>query len=130
MLAQGLVLAGVVQRATYQLRSEVEDKLHRLPLRYFDTQPRGELLSRVTNDIDNVQQTMQQTFSQMLNAVLTLLGVLTMMVIISPLLALIALVSVPMSMFVTKAIAKRSQKQFIAQWTHTGEQPTLDQHQQ
>jgi ATP-binding cassette subfamily B multidrug efflux pump len=120
MLAQGLVLAGVVQRATYQLRSEVEDKLHRLPLRYFDTQPRGELLSRVTNDIDNVQQTMQQTFSQMLNALLTLLGVLTMMVIISPLLALIALVSVPLSVVVTRLVAKRSQPLFVQQWAHTG----------
>jgi ATP-binding cassette subfamily B protein len=120
MLAQGLVLAGVVQRATYQLRSEVEDKLHRLPLRYFDTQPRGELLSRVTNDIDNVQQTMQQTFSQMLNALLTLLGVLTMMVIISPLLALIALFSVPLSVVVTRLVAKRSQPLFVQQWAHTG----------
>ncbi|HET9944724.1 MAG TPA: ABC transporter ATP-binding protein, partial [Actinomycetes bacterium] len=120
MLAQGLVLAGVVQRATYQLRSDVEDKLHRLPLRYFDTQPRGELLSRVTNDIDNVQQTMQQTFSQMLNALLTLVGVLTMMVLISPLLAVIALVSVPLSVVVTRLVAKRSQPLFVQQWAHTG----------
>jgi len=120
MLAQGLVLAGVVQRAAYQLRSEVEDKLHRLPLRYVDTQPRGELLSRVTNDIDNVQQTMQQTFSQMLNAVLTLLGVLTMMVVISPLLALIAVVSVPLSVVVTRLVARRSQPLFVQQWAHTG----------
>ena len=120
MLAQGLVLAGVVQRATYQLRSDVEDKLHRLPLRYFDTQPRGELLSRVTNDIDNVQQTMQQTFSQMLNALLTLVGVLAMMVLISPLLAVIALVSVPLSVVVTRLVAKRSQPLFVQQWAHTG----------
>ena len=120
MLVQGLILAGVVQRATYQLRSEVEDKLHRLPLRYFDTQPRGELLSRVTNDIDNVQQTMQQTFSQMLNSVLTVLGVLTMMVLISPLLATIALVSVPLSVVVTRLVAKRSQPLFVQQWAHTG----------
>ena len=120
MLVQGRLLAGVVQRATYQLRSDVEDKLHRLPLRYFDTQPRGELLSRVTNDIDNLQQTMQQTFSQMLNSVLTLLGVLTMMVIISPLLAIIALVSVPLSVVVTRLVAKRSQPLFVNQWAHTG----------
>ena len=120
MLVQGRLLAGVVQRATYQLRSDVEDKLHRLPLRYFDTQPRGELLSRVTNDIDNLQQTMQQTFSQMLNSVLTLLGVLTMMVIISPLLAIIALVSVPLSVVVTRLVAKRSQPLFVKQWAHTG----------
>jgi ATP-binding cassette subfamily B protein len=83
-------------------------------------QPRGELLSRVTNDIDNVQQTMQQTFSQLLNALLTLIGVLTMMLIISPLLALVALVSVPLSMVVTRLIAKRSQPLFVQQWGHTG----------
>ena len=104
----------------YRLRSDVEDKLHRLPLRYFDTQPRGELLSRVTNDIDNMQQTMQQTFSQLLNSLLTLVGVLTMMVIISPLLALVALVTVPLSMVVTRLIAKRSQPLFVQQWAHTG----------
>jgi ATP-binding cassette subfamily B protein len=120
MWLQGYVLNGVVQRTTLRLRSDVEDKLHRLPLRYFDTKPRGELLSRVTNDIDNIQQTMQQTFSQLLNALLTLVGVLTMMLIISPLLALVALVSVPLSMVVTRLIAKRSQPLFVQQWGHTG----------
>ena len=89
-------------------------------MRYFDSKPRGELLSRVTNDIDNIQQTMQQTFSQLLNALLTLIGVLTMMLIISPLLALVALVSVPLSMVVTRLIAKRSQPLFVQQWGHTG----------
>jgi ATP-binding cassette, subfamily B, multidrug efflux pump len=120
MWLQGYVLNGVVQRTTLRLRSDVEDKLHRLPLRYFDSKPRGELLSRVTNDIDNIQQTMQQTFSQLLNALLTLIGVLTMMLIISPLLALVALVSVPLSMVVTRLIAKRSQPLFVQQWGHTG----------
>jgi ATP-binding cassette subfamily B protein len=120
MWLQGYVLNGVVQRTALRLRSDVEDKLHRLPLRYFDSKPRGELLSRVTNDIDNIQQTMQQTFSQLLNALLTLVGVLTMMLIISPLLALVALVSVPLSIVVTRLIAKRSQPLFVQQWGHTG----------
>jgi ATP-binding cassette subfamily B multidrug efflux pump len=117
---QSYVLNGVVQRTVLRLRSDVEDKLHRLPLGYFDTKPRGELLSRVTNDIDNVQSTMQQTMSQLLNSLLTLIGVLAMMVWISPLLALVALVSVPLSIVVTRLIAKRSQPLFVAQWGQTG----------
>ena len=120
MWLQGYVLNGVVQRTVFKLRSDVEDKLHRLPLSYFDTKPRGELLSRVTNDIDNVQQTMQQTFSQLLNSLLTLIGVLAMMLWISPLLALVALVSVPLSILVTRLIAKRSQPLFVEQWAQTG----------
>jgi ATP-binding cassette subfamily B multidrug efflux pump len=120
MWLQGYILNGVVTRTVLQLRSDVEDKLHRLPLRYFDTKPRGELLSRVTNDIDNIQQTMQQTMSQLLNSLLTLVGVLTMMVVISPLLALVALVSVPLSIVVTRLIAKRSQPMFVTQWGETG----------
>jgi ATP-binding cassette subfamily B multidrug efflux pump len=117
---QGYLLNGIVQRTIYTLRRDVEDKLNRLPLRYFDRQPRGETLSRVTNDIDNISQTLQQTMSQLLTSLLTLVGVLVMMVIISPLLALIALVTVPLSVLLTGAIAKRSQKQFVAQWRHTG----------
>jgi ATP-binding cassette subfamily B multidrug efflux pump len=117
---QGLLLNGIVQRAIYQLRSDVEDKLNRLPLPYFDQQPRGELLSRVTNDIDNIGQSLQQTLSQLVTSLLTVVGVLLMMFLVSPLLALIALVAVPASVLVTKQIAKRSQKQFIAQWMHTG----------
>jgi ATP-binding cassette subfamily B multidrug efflux pump len=120
MWLQANVLNGVVQRTVLQLRSDVEDKLHRLPPRYFDTKPRGELLSRVTNDIDNVQQTMQQTMSQLLNSLLTLVGVLSMMVWISPVLALVALVSVPLSIVVTRLIARRSQPLFVAQWGQTG----------
>jgi ATP-binding cassette, subfamily B, multidrug efflux pump len=120
MWMQAYVLNGVVQRTVLQLRSDVEDKLHRLPLSYFDTKPRGELLSRVTNDIDNVQQTMQQTFSQLLNSLLTLVGVLAMMIWISPVLALVALVSVPLSIVVTRLIARRSQPLFVAQWGQTG----------
>jgi ATP-binding cassette subfamily B protein len=117
---QGFVLNGVVQRTVQRLRADVESKLNRLPLAYFDQQPRGEILSRVTNDIDNIAQTLAQTMSQLLTALLTLIGVLTMMVVLSPLLAVIALVTIPLSVLVTKAIGKRSQGQFIAQWKHTG----------
>ena len=120
MWAQAYVLNGVVQRTSLRLRRDVEEKLHRLPLSYFDTVPRGELLSRVTNDIDNVQMSMQQTFSQLLTSVLTLVGVLSMMIWISWLLALVALVSVPLSIVVTALIAKRSQPLFIEQWSQTG----------
>ncbi|MDT4913880.1 MAG: ATP-binding cassette, subfamily multidrug efflux pump [Pseudonocardiales bacterium] len=117
---QGYVLNGVVQRTILRLRAEVEDKLNRLPLPYFDEQPRGETLSRVTNDIDNISTTLQQTMSQLLTSLLTVVGVVTMMFVISPLLALIALITIPVSVFVTKTIAKRSQGQFVAQWRHTG----------
>jgi ATP-binding cassette, subfamily B, multidrug efflux pump len=117
---QGYLLNGVVQSAVKGLRAEVEEKLNRLPLPYFDGQPRGELLSRVTNDIDNIAQTLQQTLSQLLTSLLTIVGVLVMMFVISPVLALIALVAVPLSLLVTRQIAKRSQKLFIAQWQHTG----------
>ena len=117
---QGWITTGVVQRVVFKLREQVEAKLGRLPLKYFDGQPRGEVLSRVTNDIDNVAQTLQQTLSQLITAVLTVVGVLGMMFWISPLLALVALVTIPLSVAVTAAIAKRSQPQFIGQWTWTG----------
>ncbi len=120
MLLQGYVLNGVVQRTVLRLRQEVEDKLHRLPLGYFDSKSTGDLLSRVTNDIDNIQQTMQQTMSQLLNSLLTLVGVLTMMFIISPLLAVVGLVTVPLSVLVTSLVAKRSQPLFVQQWAQTG----------
>ena len=117
---QGWLLNDVVQATIYQLRSSVEDKLNRLPLVYFDRQPRGELLSRVTNDIDNISQSLQQTLSQVLTSLLTVVFVVSMMVIISPTLALIALVTIPVTMVVAGLIMRRSQKQFIAQWRHTG----------
>ena len=111
----------MVQNTARQLRNDVEAKLGRLPLSYFDRQPRGELLSRVTNDIDNVAQTMQQTLSQLITSVLTVVGVLVMMFSISWELALVALVTVPLAMVIATAIAKRSRPQFVKQWTHTGE---------
>ncbi|HEY6593094.1 MAG TPA: ABC transporter ATP-binding protein [Asanoa sp.] len=118
---QGWLLNDVVQSAVLKLRSDVEDKLNRLPLPYFDGQPRGELLSRVTNDIDNIAQSLQQTLSQLLTSLLTVVGVLVMMVWISPLLAVIALLAIPFSIVITQQIGKRSQKLFIAQWTTTGQ---------
>ena len=118
---QGWLLNGIVQRTIAALRRDVEDKLHRLPLAYVDARPRGELLSRVTNDIDNVSQSLQQTMSQLLTSLLTVVGVLVMMVVISPLLAVIALLTVPLSAWLTRAIARRSQGQFVAQWRYTGE---------
>jgi ATP-binding cassette, subfamily B, multidrug efflux pump len=117
---QGRLTAVVVQRVVYQLRTRVEAKLSRLPLSYHDRQPRGELLSRVTNDIDNVAQTLQQTLSQLITSVLTVVGVLVMMFLISPLLAVIALVTVPLSIGIAAMIAKRSRPQFVEQWAWTG----------
>ena len=117
---QGWILNSVVQGTVKGLREDVEKKVHSVPLSYFDKQPRGELLSRVTNDIDNISQTLQQTFSQVLTALFTLVTVLFMMFWISPVLALIALLAVPVSLVVTGAVMKRSQGQFVAQWRHTG----------
>jgi ATP-binding cassette subfamily B multidrug efflux pump len=117
---QAYVLNGVVQRTVYRLRESVEAKINRLPLSYFDRVPRGELLSRVTNDIDNISQSLQQSLSQMVTSVLTVVGVVAMMFIISPLLALIALVTIPLTIVITTVIAKRSQKLFVAQWKETG----------
>ena len=115
------LLVGVVQRAMLRMREQVQAKLDRLPLAYFDNQPRGELLSRVTNDIDDVSTSLQQTMSQLLNSLLTVVAMLAMMFWISWLLALIALVTIPISMVVAAAIGKRSQKLFVKQWAATGQ---------
>ena len=117
---QGYVLNGVVQSAISRMRRDVENKVNRLPLSYFDSQPRGELLSRVTNDIDNISQTLQQTMSQLLTSLLSVVAVLAMMLWISPLLALVALVTVPVSIVATKQVMSRSQGRFIEQWRRTG----------
>jgi ATP-binding cassette subfamily B multidrug efflux pump len=118
---QGYLLNDVVQGTVLRMRAEVEDKVNALPLSYFDRQPRGELLSRVTNDIDNISQTLQQTMSQLLTSLLTVIAVLSMMFWISPLLALVALVSVPLSMLLTRSVMKRSQGLFVDQWRRTGQ---------
>jgi ATP-binding cassette subfamily B multidrug efflux pump len=117
---QSYLLAGVVQRTMYRLRSDVEDKLHRLTLSYVDSQPRGDLLSRVSNDIDNIAQSLQQTLSQLLTSALTIIGVVAMMFVISPMLALIALLTIPASMLLVKGVTSRSKKRFVQQWAHTG----------
>jgi ATP-binding cassette, subfamily B, fatty acid transporter len=133
LLAMGLYLLGAllvwgqarllnltVQRTMMALRSDVEDKLHRVPLSYLDSRQRGELLSRVTNDIDNVQTSLSTTISQLLTSVLTLVAVPVMMLTMSPLLAVITVVIVPLSLLVTRSIARRSQRLFVAQWADTG----------
>ena len=117
---QGRVTTVIVQHAVYRMRADVEAKFGRMPLSYFDSKPRGELLSRVTNDIDNVAQSLQQTLSQLLTSLLTVIGVLAVMLYISPILALVALVTVPVSAFITINIAKRSQPQFLRQWSTMG----------
>ncbi|KNB51957.1 ABC transporter ATP-binding protein [Streptomyces caatingaensis] len=117
---QGRVVTTAIQRTVFRLRQDVEEKLGRLPLSYFDKQQRGEVLSRATNDIDNIAQTLQQTLSQIMASVLTIVGVLAMMFWISWLLALVALVTVPVSVLVATAVGKRAQPQFVAQWASTG----------
>ena len=122
---QQYLTAGLVQRTIFRLREAVDAKLARLPLRYFDGHPRGDLLSRVTNDIDNISTTLMQSLTQLISAVLTIVGVLVMMLTISPLLSLIALGSVPLALVVTVLIARRSQRQFAAQWERTGDDGRL-----
>ena len=118
---QARIIVRVVNTAVYRLRRDVEAKLGRLPLSYFDSQPRGELLSRVTNDIDNIAQSLQQTLSQLLTSALTVIAMLAMMFYVSPLLAIIALVTIPISIGITAFIGKRSQVKFVQQWKSTGE---------
>nr|WP_226913646.1 ABC transporter ATP-binding protein [Gephyromycinifex aptenodytis] len=120
MWMSGRLVNYVAMVTMRRLRSDVEDKLHRLPLKYVDGQPRGDLLSRVTNDIDNLGQSLQQTLGQLLNSLVTVVGILVLMLVVSPLLTLIALVAIPLSVLATGLIAKRSQKLFVRQWNRTG----------
>jgi ATP-binding cassette subfamily B protein len=115
------ILAGVIQRLMYRLREMAELKINALPLSYIDRQARGDLLSRVTNDLDNVAQTLQQTLSQMLTSVLLLVGVAAMMFTISPFLAPIALITVPVALWTMRTIGARARPKFIEQWRSTGE---------
>nr|WP_245306600.1 ABC transporter ATP-binding protein [Acidipropionibacterium timonense] len=121
MFLQGFLLNTAVQRAMYDMRRQVSDKLERLPLSYFDKQPRGELMSRMTNDIDNVAQTLTQTLQQLLNAILMVIGVLIMMFWVSPLLAVISIVVIPVAGVVAALIGKRAQVQFAHMWKATGQ---------
>lgn len=118
--AQSRLLNVTLQRTMVALRNDVEDKVHRLPLSYFDGRLRGELLSRMTNDIDNVQSSLSMTISQLLTALLTVVAVLAMMLSISPPLTLITLLTVPLSLLATRAIGRRSHRLFVAQWTSIG----------
>ncbi|MCT7656888.1 ABC transporter ATP-binding protein [Mycobacterium deserti] len=117
---QARLLNVAVQRTMVALRSDVQDKVHRMPLSYFDSRQRGEVLSRVTNDVDNIQTSLSMTISQLMTSVLTVLAVLVMMLTISPLLTLLTVVTVPLSLWATRAIARRSQRLFVAQWRNTG----------
>ncbi|MEU1214959.1 ABC transporter ATP-binding protein [Streptomyces sp. NPDC005790] len=120
MLVSTRLSIRVINRVVFQLREDLQTKLSRLPLSYFDRQQRGEVLSRATNDIDNISQTMQQTMGQLINSLLTIVGVLIMMFWISPLLALVALITIPLSVLVAARVGKRSQPHFVAQWKVTG----------
>jgi len=117
---QAWIMAGVTQRTVYRLRRDVDTKLGRLPLKYFDTHARGDTLSRVTNDIDNIGQTLQQSLTQLITSILTIVGVLILMLTISWELAVISILAVPASIVITVLIASRSQRQFVAQWSSTG----------
>nr|WP_286268517.1 ABC transporter ATP-binding protein [Brooklawnia sp. SH051] len=118
---QNYLLNRAVQRTAFRMRDEMRAKMDRLPLSYFDSQPRGELLSRMTNDMDNVQQTLQQTLGQLLNSVLTVLGVTVMMLSVSALLTGITVLIVPLAAVVSMFIGKKAQRQFVAMWDATGE---------
>ncbi|OSZ62323.1 multidrug ABC transporter ATP-binding protein [Streptomyces pharetrae CZA14] len=115
----------IVNRTMYRMREDVQTKLSRLPLSYFDKRQRGEVLSRATNDIDNIGQTLQQSMGQLINSLLTIIGVLAMMFWVSWILALVALVTVPLSLYVATYVGKRSQPHFVQQWRSTG---TLNAH--
>lgn len=126
-VAAGLLMAvatrlvnRAVNRTVFRMREDVQTKLSRLPLSYFDKRQRGEVLSRATNDIDNIGQTLQQSMGQLINSLLTVIGVLAMMFYVSWILALVALVTVPLSFVVATRVGKRSQPHFVAQWRTTG----------
>lgn len=125
MWAQGFILNKLVMRVVYRLREDIERKLNRLPLSYFDTRQRGDLMSRVTNDVDNIQAALQQAFAQLVQSFMTVLGITVMMFVVSWQLALIALIALPLSGIIAGIIGVRSQKLFAAQWKHTG---TLNGH--
>ncbi|MCK9897243.1 ABC transporter ATP-binding protein [Frankia sp. AgB32] len=119
-VAQARLTNLAIQRVVGKLRTDVQQKISRLPIRYFDGQARGEVLSRVTNDIDNLGQSLQQTISQLVVSTLTIVGVLSMMIWISWLLAIVAVVTVPASMFVAARLGRLAQPQFVSQWRYTG----------
>ncbi|MDG2774698.1 ABC transporter ATP-binding protein, partial [Vibrio parahaemolyticus] len=118
---QQFLMAGVSQKLGYDLRKQANEKIHKLPLKYFDSKTVGEILSRVTNDIDTIISTMQQSITQLITSALTFIGILVMMLIISPVLTLITFVTIPLSIIITRSIAKRSQVYFSKQANALGE---------
>lgn len=118
---QQYLMAGVAQKTVYDLRQDVNGKLNKLPLKYFDARTHGEILSRVTNDVDNISNTLQQSLTQLITSILTIIGVIVMMLTISPLLTLIAILTLPVSVLAITSIAKRSQKQFVRQQKELGQ---------
>ncbi|MFC5338023.1 ABC transporter ATP-binding protein [Leucobacter denitrificans] len=121
MWLQGYILNRLVMRVVYKLRADIEEKINRLPLSYFDGRQRGDTLSRVTNDVDNIQQALQQAFSQLVQSLLTVIGITAMMFVVSWQLALIALIALPLSGIIAGVVGVRAQKLFAAQWKHTGD---------
>src|SRR5256714_4967056 len=121
MYVQQYVMAGVAQRMVYTLRQQVEEKLSRLPLKFFDSRTHGEILSRAVNDMDNISTTLQQSLTQLITSAVTLIGVIVMMLTISPLLSLVVVLTLPLSVFVTTFFAKRSQRYFARQQRALGE---------
>ena len=119
--SQGSILNRLTTRAIYALRQRIETKLNRLPLSYFDSRQRGDVMSRTTNDVDNVQQALQQSLASLFNALLTIVGIVVMMVVISWQLALVALLAIPLTGAVIGLMGTRSQKEFVTQWKATGE---------
>jgi len=121
MWLQGYLLNNLVMRVVYKLRRDIEEKINRLPLSYFDGRQRGDVLSRVTNDVDNIQQALQQAFSQLVQSVLTIVGIGAMMFVVSWQLGLIALLALPLSGIVVGIVGVRAQKLFAVQWKRTGD---------
>ena len=115
------VMAAIAQRMVYRLRKEVDEKLSRLPLKYFDSRTHGEILSRAVNDMDNISTTLQQSLTQLITSVVTLIGAVIAMLLISPLLSLVVLLTLPANMLITRGIAKRSRGHFIRQQRDLGE---------
>ncbi|MEH7076863.1 ABC transporter ATP-binding protein [Neobacillus drentensis] len=118
---QQYIMAGVAQKTVYNLRKEVEEKLNRLPLKYFDARTHGEILSRAVNDVDNISTTLQQSLTQLITSVVTIIGVIIMMLTISPLMTLIVIVTLPLSGIAIAKIAKKSQLYFKGQQKSLGQ---------
>lgn len=117
---QGILMTGVSQKTTYRLRKEISEKINRMPMNYFDTKPVGEVLSRVTNDIDTLGQSLNQSATQLITSVTTMIGVLVMMLSISPLMTLVALLILPVSVGLLSFVMKHSQRYFRAQQAYLG----------